>query len=135
DGVLVDTGTGNAILGNSIFGHPGLGIELVNGGNNMQAFPVLTSATSDGSSTTIQWTLTSTPNTQFRIEFFANTVCNPSGFGEGERSLGFDLESTDANGNASFTVTFGMGVPEGQFIAATATDSGNNTSQFSPCIP
>src|SRR5207249_2423639 len=35
DGVLVDGGTGDSIRQNSIFGHTnGLGIELVNGGNN-----------------------------------------------------------------------------------------------------
>jgi hypothetical protein len=135
DGVLVDTGTGNAILGNSISGHPGLGIELVNGGNHNQEFPVLVSVTSGNGSTTIQGTLTSTAKTEFRLEFFANILCNPSGYGEGEQFLGYCTVMTDGDGNASFTATFAFEVGLDQFIAATATDSGMNTSQFSLCVP
>jgi hypothetical protein len=135
DGVLVMTGTGNAIRRNVIVGHDGgLGIELTNGGNNIQAYPVLTSAVSDSSTTTIEGTLTSTPSTTFTIEFFADTVCNPSGYGEGERFLGSTTITTDADGNASFTFTVAIGVDPGQFIAATATDPGNNTSAFSACM-
>jgi hypothetical protein len=39
--------------------------------------------------------------------------------------------TTDANGNAKFTVTLG-GVPAGwRYFAATATDAEDNTSEFS----
>jgi hypothetical protein len=131
DGVLVDTATGNAIRQNSIHDSGNLGIELVNGGNNNQAFPLLTSAISDGSSTTIVGTLTSTPNTTFILEFFANGAPNPSGHGEGESYLGSWMVTTDDSGDASFTVSFATGDTTGQFIAATATDPGNNTSCFS----
>jgi hypothetical protein len=134
DGVLVDTGSGNGILGNVISDSGNLGIELVNNGNHNQAFPVLTSAVSDGVSTTIEGTLTSTPRTDFTLEFFADTICNPSGFGEGERLLGSTVVTTDTSGNASFTVTFNIPVDPGQFISATATDPANNTSQFSQCV-
>jgi titin len=135
NGVLIDTGTGNAIRRNVIIGHDsGLGIELFNGGNNDQAFPILTSAVSDSSSTTIQGTLASAPSTTFTIEFFADTVCNPAGFGEGERFLGSTTVTTDAGGNATFTFTVAIGVDPGQFIAATATDPGNDTSSFSACV-
>jgi hypothetical protein len=44
------------------------------------------------------------------------------------------MVTTDAGGVASFTSTFGTGVPLGQFITATATDPNNNTSQFSQCV-
>jgi hypothetical protein len=135
NGVLIETGTGNAIRRNVIIGHDaGLGIELTNGGNNNQAYPVLTSAISDSSSTTIVGTLASTPSTTFTIEFFADTVCNPSGYGEGERFLGSTTVTTDADGNTSFTFTVAIGVDPGQFISATATDPGNNTSAFSACM-
>ena len=102
------------------------------GANNLQNFPVLTSATSG--STTIEGTLNSASNTQFRLEFFANTACDPSGFGEGETFLGSTDVTTDGSGNASFTVTFPATVPVGQFITSTATDPDNNTSEFSQCI-
>jgi hypothetical protein len=134
DGVLVDRGTGNAIRRNSIFASGRLGIELTNNGNNNQPFPVVTSAISGGGVLTIQGTLTSTPNTTFTIEFFANTVCNPSGFGEGERFLGATTVTTNASGTASFMVTFAIAIDPGQFIATTATDPNNNTSQFSRCV-
>jgi parallel beta-helix repeat protein len=46
DGVVIDGGTGNAILHNTIFGNLGLGIDLLHGGNNNQAAPELASAVS-----------------------------------------------------------------------------------------
>src|SRR5208337_3391633 len=54
-GVLVESGTGNSILSNSIFGNGMLGIDLVSPGpNNNQNYPVLTTVTSNGSVTHIQ---------------------------------------------------------------------------------
>jgi hypothetical protein len=134
DGILVIRGTGNAIRQNSIFSNGGLGIELRAGGNKMQPAPVLTSATSSGGITAIQGTLTSTPNTTFVIELFANTECDPSGFGEGERFLASLPVTTDATGTASFAVILAIPVDLGQFITATATDPVGNTSQFSNCV-
>jgi titin len=134
DGVLVDTGTGNAIQRNSIFSSGNLGIELTNGGNNNQPFPALASAVSKGTTTTVTGSLASTPNTTFTLEFFANDVCNPSGFGEGQQFLGSMSVTTDAGGNASFVAHFSTAVPHGRFISATATDPGNNTSAFAQCV-
>ncbi|HLJ92950.1 MAG TPA: right-handed parallel beta-helix repeat-containing protein [Gemmataceae bacterium] len=135
DGVLVDGGSGNAIQHNAIFGHSnGLGIELLDGGNNRLPFPILTNATSDGSTLMIQGLLQSLPNTTLTLEFFANAVCNPSGFGEGQQFLGSSTVTTNGHGTASFTVLFANAVPVGPFIATTATDSDGNTSAFSNCV-
>ncbi len=144
DGVWVSSGTGNAILGNSIFSNGGLGIDLGQdgvtlndtgdadtGANNLQNFPVLTSATSG--STTIEGTLNSTANTTFRLEFFSSSSCDPSGNGEGETFPGFKDVTTDGSGNASFTANFVTTVTVGDVVTATATDPGNNTSEFSAC--
>jgi titin len=131
DGVLVDTGTGNAFLQNSIFANGGLGIELLNHGSNDQPAPVLTSASSTGSLLTIQGTLTAAPLTTYTLEFFANTTADPSGFGQGERFIGFITVTTDANGNATFATGFASDVQPGEFLSATATDPDNNTSAFS----
>jgi hypothetical protein len=133
DGVLVDTGTGNAIQQNSIYSSGNLGIELRNGGNNNQAAPVLTAVTSDGSSTTIAGTLTNAPDTSFTVEFYANAVCNLSGFGEGQTFLGAATVTTDDSGTATFTVTLDGGVAAGQYVSATATDPAGNTSAFAAC--
>jgi hypothetical protein len=135
DGVLVDTGMGNSIRQNIIYGHDnGLGIELINGGNNDLPFPVLTVVTSDGVSTSISGLLVSTPNTALTLEFFANSTSNPSGFGEGEQLLGTGAVTTNSHGAASFTMTFAVAVPLGELIAATATDPANDTSEFSNCV-
>ncbi len=103
------------------------------GANNVQNFPVLTSVTSGSGSITMTGDLNSTATTDFRLEFFANAVCDPSGNGEGETLLGSTMVTTDGSGNASFMVTLPATVAVGQFITATATDPNNNTSEFSQC--
>ncbi|MEW6130960.1 MAG: HYR domain-containing protein [Acidobacteriota bacterium] len=143
NGVAVVSGVSNAILSNAIFSNSSLGIDLGNNGvtpndvgdadngaNNVQNFPVLTTANSAGGSTSIQGTFNSFPNGTFRIEFFSNNFSNPSGFGEGETFLGFTSVITDASGNASFNVTIPGSIAQGKVITATATDSANNTSEF-----
>jgi hypothetical protein len=134
DGVLVEAGTGNAIQGNSIFASAHLGIELRANGNHMQPAPVLEAASSGGGTTTVQGTFRGAPSTTYTLEFFSNTACNASGFGEGETPLGSLTVTTDADGFAAFTANFLGEVPPGQFITATATDPDNNTSPFSNCV-
>jgi titin len=133
DGVLVDASTGVAIRGNAISANGGLGIRLADGGNANQPAPVLTSATAGGGTVTVTGTLAAAPTTTYALDFFANTVCDPSGFGEGERYLGSAAETTNATGTVAFTVTLNGSVPAGQFMTATATDPAGNTSQFSAC--
>ncbi|AYB33041.1 right-handed parallel beta-helix repeat-containing protein [Chryseolinea soli] len=144
---LAGNGTGS-ILGNRISENLGLGIDLGNDGitandagdadtgtNNLQNFPLLSQVSSNGGNTNIQGSLNSTPHNVFRLEFFSNAKCNASGFGEGETFLGFEQVTTDNAGNAVFSVNFSNTiVPDGAFITATATDSANNTSEFSPCL-
>ena len=108
-GIQVTGGNGLAILGNSIFSNNALGIDLDNdadgltsdgvtpndlgdgdtGGNGLQNFPVLNSATASGDNITISGTLNSIPNTTFRVEFFDNIALDPSGNGEGQTYLNF----------------------------------------------
>ena len=138
------TSIGNAILGNSISGNF-IGIDLGNdvvtpndpgdadtGPNNLQNFPVLTSATVAGSTLTVLGTLNSTANTAFRLEFFSNAACDPTGNGDGDTFLGSLPVTTDGAGNVSFTASL-PAVSAGQAITSTATDPANNTSEFSTC--
>jgi CSLREA domain-containing protein len=146
--VLVNS-TGNLIQGNSMFN---LGIDLSGkgytdgvtpndagdqdtGGNNLQNFPVLTSFTSDSISTTIKGSLNSSPNTLFRLDFYANTDCGNPYHAGGETFLGSETVTTNGSGDTTFTVTILASVPDGQFVTATATDPDNNTSEFSLCEP
>lgn len=154
-GVLVDSGTGNAILSNSIFSNSGLGIDLGGDGvtpnnssaasngfrpNNLQNFPVLSGVTSYATSTTtfttlIEGTLTSTPNADFRIQFFASPAADPSGFGEGQQYLGETFVTTDQAGSASFTATFSVAVSLDWVVTATATaNATGDTSEFSRAV-
>jgi CSLREA domain-containing protein len=145
DGVFVESGTGNVISSNSIHGNSSLGIDLgangVNGNdtgdgdtgaNGLQNFPVLTKAFAG--TNTVSGTLDSAPNTGFRLEFFANDIADGTGFGEGQVFLGATDVTTSGNGDASFTAHVPTSFSLGQFIAATATDPNNNTSEFSQSI-
>ena len=141
---IYNASTGNRISGNSITGNgnSGLGIDFWNDGvtgndandgdtgpNNLQNFPVLNSAVL-GTGTTISWTLNSTPNTTFRVEFFANA----SNDGEGQTFIGAASVSTIASGNPAVTpisTTLPAIVPANYYITATATDAAGNTSEFS----
>lgn len=142
-GVHIHSGTGNSVLSNSIFSSVGLGIDLGDdfvtqndpgdadvGANNLQNFPVLTSASFSNNVITVQGTLNSTPGTTFRLEFFGSPAGNPSGYGEGQFDRGAENITTDANGNASFTHQT-TALSGGGVITATATDPSGNTSEFS----
>jgi len=148
-GIGVSTAsTGNALSGNSIFSNSGLGIDLGadgrtandacdgdTGANNKQNFPVLTSATSDATNTTIAGTLNATANTMYRVEVFASNSCDPSGNGEGKVFLGFATVATDASCNGSFSLMVPNASITGSVVTATATDPNGNTSEFSSCVP
>ena len=133
-GVVIDAGTRNAVLSNSVFANGGLGIALANGGNNSQPAPVLTSVTSGGGNTTAQGTLTGPSNVTFNVQFFANNACDPSGTGEGQTFIGSTSTTTDAAGNATFNAVLASAVGANQVVTATATDAAGNTSQFSACV-
>lgn len=144
-GVAVVTGTGNAILGNSIYGSGSPGIDLGyddvtandagdgdTGGNNLQNFPELSLAITG--SAEIEGTFNSAANSTFRLEFFSNDGCSTFGFGEGQRYLGFTEVTTDGSGNASFSASLDGPASPGDAVTATATDASNNTSEFSQCV-
>jgi CSLREA domain-containing protein len=131
--------TGNRILQNSIFSNGGLGIDLGDDGpttndtgdvdtgpNNLQNKPVLSSARSSATSTTVRGTLNSTPNKTFVVRFFSN----PSG-DEGRTFIGQKSVTTDASGNATFTFSPTQRVGLGRTVTATTTSPVGNTSEFS----
>ena len=142
--VVFDNPNSVSIESNSIFGNAKLGIDLGGDGvtpntpggphpgpNHLQNYPVLTSADSSATATTIIGTLNSTPNSTFTVQFFANPAADPSGFGQGQTYLGqLTGVKTGAGGNASFTFVAPVAVA-GEFLSATATDPGGNTSEFS----
>ena len=160
-----DPATGNRILSNFIFSNGKLGINLLGGTqdpngvtandandqttskpdpdkdtgpNNLQNYPLITSATTFPTFTTVNGTLESTPSTRkkkrtFIIQFFSSPSEDSSHFGEGQTFLGEKQVTTDRRGNATFSFApFQKVVPVGQFITATATNKKTgDTSEFS----
>ncbi|HMF37348.1 MAG TPA: hypothetical protein VKF17_11935 [Isosphaeraceae bacterium] len=104
------------------------------GPNNLQNFPVIGSAVTEGGATTVQGTLQSTPNTAYHVQVFSDPTPGASGYGEGQVYLGQTSVTTGANGLATFAFTSSTAVPVGQVIAATAIDPSGNTSEFSKAV-
>ena len=146
DGVFDSSGTGNRIARNSIHSNGGLGIDLGANGvtpndagdadtgpNNLQNFPVLTSAINSGMSVSFNGSLNSTAGADFTLDFYAVGACDAAGSGEGQIHIGSAAVTTDAAGNAAFSQTFLAAIPADYRFTATATDAANNTSEFSTC--
>lgn len=154
EGILIASlSLGVDIWGNSIHDCGGVGIDLaINsgpdgptandpldndtaGGNRLQNYPVLSSASSNATSTTVAGELKSAANKSYRLSFFASAACDSTGYGEGELYLGDALVQTDAAGDAQFTFHASAAVTAGWFATATATDLATlDTSEFSACV-
>ena len=145
NGIRADSDVRNAFRRNRIFSNDLLGIDLAptgvttndagdadTGPNNLQNYPVITNVNAQSSSVTIQGTFNSAASQTYTLEFFGNTAVDSTGFGEGRNFLGTTNVSTDGSGNATFNVNFTVNIATtGTWITATATDSNNNTSEFS----
>ena len=134
-GVAIFSGSGNAIKSNSIHSNGLLGIDLGSDGptandyqdlddgpNDLQNYPILTSATL-GDSLVVEGTLNSVPNADFFLDFY-------SGEAGAEKYLGAARARTDANGDALFSASLFPSVSAGHLVTATATDAQGNTSEF-----
>lgn len=139
---------GNTIQGNSIHSNGMLGIDLAANGitgkdfkdidpgpNELQNSPFVVPVVRLDGKYELVGTLHSTPESAFRIEFFANDFADPSGFGEGQTLIGFlDNVTTNTDGDALFTFQPTQRPAKG-FITATATNLAGNTSEFSCGAP
>jgi hypothetical protein len=149
NGVLLEptAGDGNAVRSNAIFGNGTLGIDLGGDGatandgtdadsgpNQLQNFPMITAALTSGDTTTVAGTLEGASNSVLQIDFFLTSEIDPQGSGQRQRYLGSATVVVDATGRGDFSVALPQPVPAGQFITATATDAGDNTSEFSPAV-
>lgn len=109
------------------------------GPNGLQNFPELTMAAVAGTTSApvlhLEGSLKSNDaNTLYRIEFFSNTSCDGSGYGEGEAFLGDFSVMTDGSGVAVVDHDLEVQVQPDRFLTATATSGDGNTSEFSECI-
>ncbi|MEQ1661568.1 MAG: cadherin-like domain-containing protein [Thiobacillus sp.] len=149
DGIRLNgTGTGNTFQSNTIYGNTEQGIDIGGagitandggdgdtGGNNLQNFPSLSSATTTTAGTTFVGFFNGAANATFRIDFYTNrpAAADGSGYGEAERYLGYANITTDGSGNVNFnTLLANVYVNYGDHVTATATSlATNDTSEFS----
>ncbi len=144
----------NTIRANSIYGNDTPQVDLNFDGpttndngdadigpNNLQNYPLITSA-SAGASTTIAGTLNSAASTTYTFDFYASATPDVAYFGPGSPSqyLGSTTVTTNASGTVTFSVTLASSTFTGQWVYATATDPAGNTSEYSqsrqlPTVP
>ncbi|MCB9464731.1 MAG: hypothetical protein H6682_13650 [Candidatus Eisenbacteria bacterium] len=140
------------IAGNSIYANVALGIDLLSGagvyglttndpgdgdtgGNGLQNFPEIMTATASGASIEIQGSLRSLASRDFTLDFFASEECDANGYGEGRLYLGSSVVTTNGAGDADFTVVLPAVVEDGWVVTATATlEPLGATSEFSQCV-
>jgi hypothetical protein len=131
--------TGNSILRNSSFSNARTGINLGGvpndpgdadtGPNNLQNYPLITSAKTGRRATTIKGTLESTPKGSFTIWFFKNPKSTKE---EGKKFIGYEnVTDTDGDGIMPFTFKPTKKVKAGLFVTALVTNDGGDTSEFS----
>ncbi len=143
-----DAGNGNILLSNSIYNSSELAIDIEGdysplpndnldadtGPNDLQNYPVISSAYVTATQISINGILNSKASRNFTIQFFDNGSCNASGNGEGKTLIGSDTVTTNASGNATISSHFTTSIPAGHQITALATDQiTSSTSEFSLC--
>ncbi len=143
-GISIAGGHKNFLRNNSIFGNKALGIDLfppgVNqndtldadiGANNLQNYPVLDSLKRHPTGTDVYGHLISSPLGTYVIDFFADSLGDSTGFGEGEKPLGSVVTHAGPSGAVTFFATLPGVVSTQEQLTATATDDSGNTSEFS----
>jgi subtilisin-like proprotein convertase family protein len=140
-GVFAAAGYNNSIQFNSMQDNTGLGIDLtpfsVNandltdsdaGANDLQNYPVITSLIPLGPNNQLGGTLNTEPNREYQLDFYSDTIADPSGHGEGAGWLGNMIVNSGPTGIVPFAFVAAAGVG---FYSVTATGPGGSTSEFS----
>jgi Right handed beta helix region len=152
NGIYLIDATSAAFIGNRIFSNGMLGIDLGENGvtqndagdgdsgqNNLLNFPAITAVNVRGPNELAYNFTLDVPAAAngYRIEFFANSAADPTGFGEGENFLGH-IDIVHSGGLQTFTGTLTtlQSVSIGDIISATATrrtasSAWDITSEFS----
>lgn len=99
------------------------------GPNNYINFPVINSATQDGTKLKLNLDLDAkdSPTNQYRVEVFANDTADPSGYGEGQTFLGFANLSPGSNQAVELTLPNTANLT-GKVLSTTTTAVDSTTS-------
>ncbi|HEX3052408.1 MAG TPA: hypothetical protein VHP83_17235 [Aggregatilineaceae bacterium] len=106
------------------------------GANDLQNYPVITTraiSIDEQAAVAVNGTLKSTPGTLFRVEIFANAICD---YAEGQQFiLSIDNMLTASDGIVYFYLSYPQ-VEGKPYVTATATNlTMGSTSEFSNCHP
>lgn len=147
DGVYIETGSGNAARGNTIFSNVGLSVDLAPNGptandpadsdagaNALQNFPALSVANSSGGKWTVEGSLHTAPGATILVDFYGGAVCDPAHRAQANVYLSTLSVTADASGQAALRATFAAPAAFLGFVSAAATDANGNTSELSPCL-
>jgi hypothetical protein len=148
-GVGILSGLRNRVRPNMIYSNGGIGIDLDRNGiapfdgvtfndsgdadtgaNGLPNAPILTSATS----TSVSGRLKTVASTAITVDLYRSASCDPAGFGEATVFLGSTTTTTNANGEATWSIAFGPAAGASEVFTATATDATPATSELSQCI-
>ena len=143
-------GYGNSILSNSIHSNGLTGINLYDlvedtvtandpldideGPNGFQNFPVLDTVTFSQDQVMIAGSLRSLPGQDFLLQFFVSPEADETGYGEGKTFIGSDTVTVNSSGYTNFHLNYSTSLRNGLVVTATATDTAGNTSEFSNAI-
>lgn len=152
---VAGTASGVTVSGNSMVGNDGLGIDLVasgnigdgvtandvndadSGANGLQNFPVPGSLARIAGGIDVEGMLDvgNAVAAPYTIAVYANTNCDASGNGEGERFLGSASVNLASPSNEffAFSLNTAQPLPVGVTLSAIATDGSGNSSEFSAC--
>ncbi len=141
-------GVDNYLDPNITHSNVGLGVDLKDDGvtlndlddpdtgpNDVMNFPVVTRAEVVGGFLEVEGTLNTAPASFLFIFIFANSECDPTGFGEGERFLDEEV-AAGVGPNRTFTATIPLAeqpVFDGEVITTSASNP-ESTSEFSECV-
>ena len=151
DNIYVAYPQGHNWQGNRIHGNGALGIEILDTAFNQgadpaqpqpvwaQRPPLIGGATGTLADTQVLYTLLNAdPSADYRLEVFANTTCDPTGYGEGQAWLGATQVQTFPSGAVAGALALPAMPPGHTHVTMTATRIGNNgyraSSEFSRCV-
>jgi uncharacterized repeat protein (TIGR01451 family) len=136
-----DTSVAVTVRGNSIYANTGPKIDLADDGatangpagsartgpNALVNFPLITSIAHG--SIIIAGTYAGAANATYTLDFYKSQIADSA-----QTWIGSAGVTTDADGNATFRAELQPDVPEGWYIAATATDASGSTSEFDGAV-
>jgi hypothetical protein len=138
---ILDTARLLRLEQNGISNNGLLGIARDATANNGQPAPVIADVVTTANGITVTGTATGPANAELRIEIFGNAAADPSGFGEGQTFLNAVTVTTDASGQAPFSVSgattsvvsataTAVATGDSSAFSEVKTKSGGTTPQF-----